>query len=97
MSHTRSTQGRKDKIAIDYHVFRYRESNALALHRTSRTNRLCKLEINLRTIRNHGDTLVTGARATAGVMIVAEVGADDGGVTVADGGTGVGEEAGPPL
>jgi hypothetical protein len=41
--------------------------------------------------------LVTGARATAGVMIVAEVGADDGGVTVADGGTGVGEEAGPPL
>src|SRR5260370_5342867 len=48
---------RNDNIAIDHHIFRYRKSNALADHRTSRTDRLCKLEVNLRTIRNHGDAL----------------------------------------
>jgi hypothetical protein len=48
---------RNDNIAIDHHIFRYRKSNALADHRTSRTNRLCNLEVNLRTIRNHGDDL----------------------------------------
>src|ERR1700733_3609634 len=40
---------------------------------------------------------VTGARATAGVMIVDKVGADVGGVKVAAGGADVGEEAVPPL
>src|ERR1700692_1149472 len=49
--------GLDDNIPVNHNVLSYLKTNPLTFHRTSRANRLCKLEVNLRTIRNHGDNL----------------------------------------